>query len=93
MGSDTQIPHLSKTGYILKQLTSKVGEVDRVDMKVVSFGTDEFHKAQVKLNVERTLVRVVSLSPKGSKSMYMHVMFQKIPKFCNCGLMGQVVLE
>jgi hypothetical protein len=39
-------------------------------------------------------MRIVSLSPEGSASLFMQVLFEKLPKFCDhCGLMGHVILE
>jgi hypothetical protein len=40
-----KIPPLYRTETILRQLASKVGEVVKVEMQVVSFGSGEFHRA------------------------------------------------
>jgi hypothetical protein len=71
-----------------------MGEVVKVEMQVVSFGSGEFDRVRVDLDSEKPLMRVVSLSPKGSGSIFMQVMFEKVPKFCDhCDLMGHSVLE
>ncbi|KAM0890378.1 hypothetical protein ACQ4PT_027087 [Festuca glaucescens] len=89
-----RIPHLYCIESILRQLASRVGEVDRVEVKAISSGDGEFHRARVKLDAERPLMKIVSLSPEGCESLFMQVKFEKIPKFCDhCGLMGHVVLE
>jgi hypothetical protein len=89
-----KIPPLYRTESILKQLASKVGEVSKVEMKVASYGNGEFHRARVKLNADSPLMRLVSLSPEGSESLFMQVLFEKMPRFCDhCGLMGHGVLE
>jgi hypothetical protein len=41
-----QILPLYRTKGILKQLAAKVGEVDRVELRDVSFGNGEFHRAR-----------------------------------------------
>jgi hypothetical protein len=89
-----KIPPLYRTEKIVKQLASKVGEVDKVEMQVASDGKGEFHKARVNLVSTEPLRRFVTLSPEGFKDMVMQVKFEKIPKFCDyCGLMGHGVLE
>ena len=78
----------------MKQLASKVGEVLTVDMKVISNGTDDFHRAKVNLPADRPLVRVMTLSPEGCASIVLHVKYEKIAHFCaHCGLMGHTHLE
>jgi hypothetical protein len=72
-----KIPPLYRTETILKQLASMVGEVDKVEMKVVYFGSGEFHRARVKLNAESPLSRLVNLSPEGSESLFMQVLFER----------------
>jgi hypothetical protein len=78
----------------LKQLASRVGEVVKVELKAALFGNGEFHIARVLLEADKPLMRIVSLSPKGSASLFVQVVFEKQPKLCDqCGLMGHVVLE
>jgi hypothetical protein len=68
--------------------------VVKVEKQVVSFGSGEFHRARVNIDSEKPLMRVVSLSPEGSGSIFMQVLFEKLPKFCDhCGLMSHTVLE
>jgi hypothetical protein len=89
-----KIPPLYRTEAILKQLASRVGEVVKVELKVVSFGNGEFHRARVLLDAGKPLLRFVSLSPEGCPSLFMQVLFEKLPKFCDyCGLMEHVALE
>jgi hypothetical protein len=84
----TTTPLVMQTETILKQLASRVGEVERVEMKVASFGSGEFHKARVKLAAEKPMRRIVTFSQEGSESMRLLVKYEKIPKFCNsCGKM------
>ena len=89
-----RIPPLYRTEAILKQLASRVGEVDKVELRAVSFGNGEFHRARVKLIGDIPLPRVVTFAPEGSESMLLLVKYEKIPKFCNfCGRMGHEHLE
>jgi hypothetical protein len=89
-----KIPPLYQTEAILRQLASRVGEVVKVEMQVVSFGSGEFHRVRVNLDSEKPLMRVVSLSPEGCGNIFMQVLFEKVPKFCDhCGLMGHSLLE
>jgi len=89
-----KVPPLYRIESIMKQLASKVGEVLVVDMKVVSTGTGDFHRAKVNLPADRPLVRVVTLSPEGCQSIVLQVKYEKIAHFCaHCGLMGHTHLE
>jgi hypothetical protein len=89
-----KIPPLYRTEAILRQLASRVGEVVKVELKAISFGNGEFHRARVLLEADTPLMRIVSLSPEGCAKLFMQVVFEKLPKFCDhCGLMGHVVLE
>ena len=89
-----RIPPLYRTEAILKQLAGKVGEVVKVELKVISAEDGEFQRARVKLTAGRPLMRVVTLSPEGLQSMLMQVKYEKAPKFCDhCGLMGHGALE
>ena len=89
-----KVPPLYRIESIMKQLASKVGEVLVVDMKVVSTGTGDFHRAKVNLPADRPLVRVVTLSPEGCQSIVLQVKYEKIARFCaHCGLMGHTHLE
>jgi hypothetical protein len=82
-------PLLYRTEAILKLLASRVGEVDKVDVKVTSFGNGDFQRARVKLIADKPLPRVVTFSPEGTKSMRLLVKYKNISKFCKfCGLMG-----
>jgi UDP-N-acetylmuramate-alanine ligase len=58
-----QIHKIPRTETILKQLASMVGEVDKVEMKVVYFRSGEFHRARVKLNAESPLLKGVCNIP------------------------------
>ncbi|XP_051220993.1 uncharacterized protein [Lolium perenne] len=89
-----RIPPMYRTEAILKQLAARVGEVDRVEAKVVSFGNGYFHRARVKLTADKPLPRVVTFTPEGCESMMFVVMYEKLPKFCNfCGKMGHEHME
>jgi hypothetical protein len=89
-----KIPPSYRTEEILRQLASRVGEVERVETKIVSSANGDFHRARVKLDATKPLLRLVSLSPEGCDSIFMQVKFEKISKFCDhCGLMGHQVLE
>jgi hypothetical protein len=79
----TTTPSVMQTETILKQLAARVGEVERVQMKVASFGSGEFHKARVKLAAEKPMHRIVTFSQEGSESMGLLVKYEKVPKFCN----------
>jgi hypothetical protein len=79
----TTTPSVMQIETILKQLVLRVGEVERVEMKVASFGSEEFHKARVKLAVEKPMCRIVTFSQEGSESMRLLVKYEKIPKICN----------
>ncbi|KAM0837413.1 hypothetical protein ACQ4PT_061663 [Festuca glaucescens] len=84
-----RIPPLYRTEVILKQLAAKVGEVDRVELRAVSFSNGEFHRARVKLVADKPLPRVVTFLPEGSESMLLLVKYKKISKFCDFyGKMG-----
>jgi hypothetical protein len=76
-------PSVMQMETILKQLVARVGEVERVEMKVASFGSGEFHKARMKLAAEKPMRSIVTFSQEGSKSMGLLVKYEKIPKFCN----------
>jgi hypothetical protein len=79
---------------ILQQLATKVGEVIGVDMRVISTGNGDFHRARVNLLACTPLARVMTLSPEGSESMRLQVLYEKLPRFCAfCGLMGHTHLE
>jgi hypothetical protein len=83
-----------RTEAILKQLAARVGEVDRVETKVVSFGNGDFHRARVKLTADKPLPRVVTFTPEGCDSMMFVVKYEKLPRFCKfCGKMGHEHLE
>ncbi|KAK1666375.1 hypothetical protein QYE76_054534 [Lolium multiflorum] len=89
-----RVPHLYKTEEILKQLAAKVGEVEKVEGCVASFGNGEFQRARVKLFADKPLPRVVTFSPEGCESMLLLVMYEKMPKLCAfCGMMGHEHLE
>jgi hypothetical protein len=89
-----KIPPLFRTEAIIKQLAARVGEVDKVKLKVAFVGTGEFHRVRVNLDAARPLMRVVTLSPEGFGSITLQVKYEKTPKFCShCGLMGHGVLE
>jgi hypothetical protein len=89
-----KIPPLFRTEAIIKQLAAKVGEVEKVEVKVASNGNGDFHRARVHLDAARPLMRFVTLSPEGRASMPLQVKYEKIPKFCkHCGLMGHGELE
>jgi hypothetical protein len=46
------------------------------------------------LDADKPLMRIVSFSPEGCAKLFMQVIFEKLPKFCDhYGLMGHVVLE
>jgi hypothetical protein len=89
-----RVPHLYRIEEILKQLAAKVGEVEKVEARVASFGNGEFQRARVKLFADKPLPRVVTFSPEGCENMLLLVMYEKMPKFCAfCGMMGHEHLE
>jgi hypothetical protein len=89
-----KIPPLFRAEMILQQLATKVGEVIGVDMRVISTGNGDFHRARVNLLACTPLARVMTLSPEGSESMRLQVLYEKLPRFCAfCGLMGHTHLE
>jgi hypothetical protein len=73
----TTTPSVMQTETILKQLASRVGEVERVEMKAASFGRREFHKARVKLAAEKPMHMIVSFSKEGSESMRLLAKYER----------------
>jgi hypothetical protein len=88
--------HKLPVGYRNKSLITnlvekKVGKVIEVETAVQGIGN--FVRARVKIDVRRSLARVVSLSRAGQREVY-HIKYEKIPKFCAaCGLLGHTHFE
>lgn len=89
-----KIPPLYRAEVISRQLAMKVGEVIMVEMRAVSTSRGDFHRARVKLDTEKPLARIVTLTLEGGKSIVMQVKYEKIPRICShCGKMGHNHLE
>jgi hypothetical protein len=87
-------PPLYRTKVVLNQLAGRVGEVLALELRVVSHGGGNFHRAKVNLLATKPLPRVVILAPEGCDKMMRRVKYEELPHFCShCGLMGHVYLE
>lgn len=68
-----KIPPLYRTEAILQQLASRVGDVLKLEMKVVLSSKGDFHRARVNLDSLKPLARVVILSSEGRESIRLQV--------------------
>ena len=78
---------LKKAGF-LKNLASRIGEVQEVQTTLPSGFVGQFIRVRAKLDVNQKLTRFVSFSRAG-KTEFFQVKYEKLPTFCYaCGKMG-----
>ena len=58
-----KLPPLYSTEVIVSQLAWKVGEVTEVGMRAIPGDNGDFHRARIRLESSKPLVRFVSLAP------------------------------
>ncbi|KAE8784478.1 hypothetical protein D1007_41916 [Hordeum vulgare] len=79
-------------GNLVPSLVAKVGEVIYVEPQSQDF-EGNFHRAWVRINVNKPLKNVVSLIRGGQRKIY-RVKFEKLPDWCAvCGVLGHLYKE
>lgn len=77
-----------KSQSALKNLASRIGEVQEVQVTLPNGFIGEFIRVRVKLDVNKKLTRAVGITRAGQTEKYL-VKFEKLPTFCHaCGFMG-----
>jgi hypothetical protein len=76
-----KIPPLLKNKAVLEQPISRVGMVLFVDLMVVQTRSGDFHRARVKLDSARHLMRFVPLALEGHDRMFLQIKYENMPKF------------
>ncbi|XP_066397871.1 uncharacterized protein [Miscanthus floridulus] len=83
------LPTGFRTKNIGRQLGNKIGEFLKVDLDEEINGWRDFLRIKVKLDVEKSLTRIVYISLGPGKREDFRVKYEKLPKFCAvCGIMG-----
>jgi hypothetical protein len=82
------IPELYRKVDVVDDLARKIGQVKEVQLAPKLFFEGNYVRIRVRINIEKALMRVVSLTlPEGKKRLM--VKYEKVPFFCKrCGFLG-----
>jgi hypothetical protein len=73
-----KVPPLFGNKEVLTQLASRAGEVVVVELVAVQTCHGEYHRARVRLDPTRPLVRIVSLAPEGIARTFLPIKYEKM---------------
>ncbi|XBI82374.1 hypothetical protein VPH35_091074 [Triticum aestivum] len=83
------IPPLFRKKELVEDLAARVGTVLAVEMYAPSLTSANFVRARVKIDINSSLTRFVSITPEGERRQTYCVLFEKLPRFCEaCGMIG-----